>query len=98
MVHPSLAALPTALVHAIASRRRVVASGVGGVPEIVSEDAGVLVPAGDAAALARAAAGIAVDPDRRDWIGKGGRERSDEEFTAGVWAPRLRRLYDSVIP
>lgn len=48
--------------------RPVVASAVGGVPEQVG-DAGVLVPAGDAEALAVAVLALAADPTRRAELG-----------------------------
>jgi glycosyltransferase involved in cell wall biosynthesis len=98
VVHPSLAdALPTALIHAIAASRPVIASDVGGVSEIVTPGAGILVAPGDAAALAAAVARLAGDPDERAAMGKHGRERYDEEFGADRWAGRLRSLYERVV-
>jgi glycosyltransferase involved in cell wall biosynthesis len=57
---PSLAeALPTVLMEAAAAARPVVASRVGGVPEVVENGrTGVLVPVGDAPALAAGLAGL----------------------------------------
>jgi glycosyltransferase involved in cell wall biosynthesis len=99
VVHPSLAdALPTALIHAIAASLPVIAFEVGGVPEIVPAGGGILVAPGDSAALAGAVATLAADPDRRVWMGKQGRERYDEEFTAIRWARRLRSLYEAITP
>lgn len=98
VVHPSEAdALPTALIHAIAASRPVVASNVGGVPEIVTPGAGILVPPGDASSLAAAVASLGADADERAAMGKHGRERYDEEFGADRWAGRLRSLYEQVV-
>lgn len=98
VVHPSLGdALPTALVHALAAGRPVVASAVGGIPEIVPTGAGVLVAPGDPKALADAVDRVAADTDGRRWMGKRARERYDEEFSAEDWADRLRSLYDEVL-
>ncbi len=47
---------PNVVLEALASGRPVVASAVGGVPELLREDTGILVPAGDPAALAEALA------------------------------------------
>ncbi|MEE8498689.1 MAG: glycosyltransferase, partial [Acidimicrobiia bacterium] len=98
VVHPSLGdALPTALVHALAAGRPVVASAVGGIPEIVPAGAGVLVAPGDPQALAGAIDRVAADVDQRRLMGKRARERYDEEFSAEDWADRLRTLYDEVL-
>ena len=98
VVHPSLGdALPTALVQALAAGRPVVASAVGGIPEIVPTGAGVLVAPGDPKALADAVDRVAADTDGRRWMGKRARARYDEEFSAEDWADRLRSLYDEVL-
>ena len=61
---------PMALLEAAAAAVPVVASAVGGVPELV-EDAttGLLVPPGDADALARAVSGLVADPERARALG-----------------------------
>ncbi|MFE2286056.1 glycosyltransferase family 4 protein [Streptomyces sp. NPDC059443] len=55
-----------------------VATAVGGVPELVGE-AGVLVPYGDAGALAAAVSGLLADPARREALAVAGRAQ------AGTW-------------
>ncbi|MFF5446526.1 glycosyltransferase family 4 protein [Streptomyces sp. NPDC012888] len=67
-----------------------VASAVGGVPELVG-DAGVLVPYGDAAALGSAVAGLLGDPERRAALGEAGRAQaatwpSEDDTVAQVLA------------
>jgi glycosyltransferase involved in cell wall biosynthesis len=97
-VHPSLSdALPTALIHALAASRPIIASDVGGIPEIVPEHGGLLVAPGDPTALAAAIDRIASAADTRVWMGKRGRERYDAEFEAITWAERLRALYGEVV-
>ncbi len=98
IVHPSLAdALPTALIHGLAAGVPAVATDVGGIPEIVTSDAGLLVPPGDAGALAVAISVLAADPQRRLVMGEAARRRFDGAFEAGRWARRLRALYDEAI-
>ncbi len=54
------------LAAAFAGRRYVIASGIGGIPDIVSNgENGLLVPAGDATALAEAVKSISRDPPLR---------------------------------
>lgn len=98
VVHPShFDALPTALISALAVGRPIVATHVGGIPEIVTPDVGVLLPPADAAALADAITTMAGDPTTRTEMGAAGRRRYEAEFEAGVWARRLRAVYDEVL-
>jgi len=71
VVIPSLTeAQPRVAVQAFASGRPVVASAVGGVPEIVVDgDTGWLVPPADPEALARAMAAVMADPGAAQAIG-----------------------------
>ncbi|MDX1691177.1 MAG: glycosyltransferase [Acidimicrobiia bacterium] len=98
VVHPTHAdALPTAVVQAAAASVPAVATEVGGVPEVVTPDTGILVPVGDPAALVDGIIAMAADGDRRDWMGKRAKERFDEMFDGRVWLRRLRELYDEVV-
>jgi glycosyltransferase involved in cell wall biosynthesis len=97
VVHPTrFDALPTALIEALAAGRPVLASDVGGVPEIVTSDVGRLIPPGDLAALAEAITNLEADPGLRARLGVAARARFEREFEAGRWARRLRVLYDQV--
>lgn len=94
IVHPTLTdALPTALIHSLAAGIPAVASDVGGVPEIVSEQSGILTPPDDPVALAAAISELALDRDRRVEMGRAARRRFDREFRAEVWVDSLRTLY-----
>lgn len=98
VVHPSTAdALPTALLEAAAAGRPVVATSVGGIPEIVTPGTGVLVGVGDVPALSEAIAALVRDPTARQRLGRAARERFDREFAVDAWAGRLRVLYDEVL-
>ncbi len=98
-VHPSrMDAFPTTLIEALAASTPVLASSVGGIPEIVDDgQTGVLVPAPvDAAAFARALAGLLDDPSRRRTLAAAGRREYEERFTTGPWVEQTRALYDEV--
>jgi starch synthase len=98
-------------VEAMACSLPVVASAVGGIPEIVLDGTtGVLVPvhdpgpdgqpadpAGFATDLADAVNGVLGNPDRAAAMGRAGRQRVLEAFTWKVAAERTDRLYRSVL-
>ncbi|MEJ2888004.1 glycosyltransferase [Actinomycetospora aeridis] len=90
-------ALPTTLIQALAAGRPVVATAVGGIPEIVTPGEGVLVPAGDATAVAGALRDLLADPGRRRALGVAARARYEAAFDADRWAGEMRRLYEDVL-
>ncbi len=90
-------ALPTVLLQALAAGRPSVATEVGGVPEVVTPAETLLVPAGDAEALATAIARLATDDALRARLATAARARFLARFEASAWARRLRGLYDEVL-
>ncbi len=74
-----------------------VARRVGGIPEVVEDDVtGLLVPAEDPAALARAVESLIKDPARRAAMGRAAQQRAREKFSADVIVPRYEALYRRV--
>jgi glycosyltransferase involved in cell wall biosynthesis len=94
LVMPSFAeGLPLVVMEAMAAARPVIATHVAGIPELVSADTGLLVPAGDAAALADAMARCAAMPRARlAAMGQAGRARVLHRHDADTEAARLRAL------
>jgi starch synthase len=81
----------------IGAGKPVVATRVGGVPEIVRDGVeGLLVPPGDPAALAAALVDLLRDPARRERMGAAGRERQRSEFDIHVMVERIGALYESL--
>jgi len=73
--------LPNVVLEAMASGLPVVASDVAALPTaVVDGSTGVLVPPGDVDRLARALEDLAVDPARRQRLGRAGRLRAEREF------------------
>jgi glycosyltransferase involved in cell wall biosynthesis len=97
-VLPSAAeACPIALLQAMALGLACVATRVGGVPDLVRDGVdGVLVDAGDDAALRAALAALAADPARRASLGASARARVEELFTAERCARLLIDVYEEV--
>jgi starch synthase len=72
----------------------VVASAVGGIPEVVAEGVtGLLVPPGDDAALAEAVNALIREPGRAAAYGARGRERAVTEFSWDRIAAQTAELY-----
>jgi glycosyltransferase involved in cell wall biosynthesis len=75
----------------------VVAARTGGIPEaVVDGETGLLVPPGDAAALARALARLADDSELRVRLGAAGRVRAVAEFSYDRVAQQIETLYDEL--
>jgi glycosyltransferase involved in cell wall biosynthesis len=92
---PTLAdALPTVLAEAAAAGVPIVASAVGGVPEMCMDGRnGLLVPTGDAPALGDACVRLLADPELRSRMGAAGRDVARERYDIRVQAERLCELY-----
>jgi glycosyltransferase involved in cell wall biosynthesis len=74
--------------------RPVIASAVGGLPEIVEEGGtGLVVPPGEADALAEAIVALAGDLERAAAMGAAGRVRALAEFTPERSVRRIEELY-----
>ena len=90
---------PLALLEALLARLAVVASDVGGVSEIVHDgETGLLVPADDPDALARAIRRLLADADLRQRLGEQGRQHVLERFTADHMTRAFERLYEELLP
>ena len=82
--------LPVAILEAMASAVPVVATRVGGIPElIVDGESGILVPPDDSAALARACERLLASDELRTSLAEGGVRRVEERFTLADVARRI---------
>lgn len=89
--------MPLAVLEAWAAGLPVVATRVGGLPEMAGERAAILVEPGDVAALAESLAGLLADPSRAELLGLAGRERVVTLFGLDVMADAYRRQYSEVL-
>ncbi|HXS65587.1 MAG TPA: glycogen synthase [Streptosporangiaceae bacterium] len=79
---------------AMACGTAVVASNVGGIPEVVADaQTGLLVPPGDPAVLAAAISSLVTDPARAAAMGQLGRQRVAAEFSWASVAAQTAALY-----
>jgi glycosyltransferase involved in cell wall biosynthesis len=92
-------ALPTSLMEAMASRVPVVATAVGGIPEIVVPgETGLLIdPPATAEGIAGALGALLSDREMRERFARAGRQRFEAHFTASRWISRLMHLYGEAI-
>jgi glycosyltransferase involved in cell wall biosynthesis len=89
--------LPNVVLEAFAAGVPVVATAVGGTPEVVEEGlSGHLVPPGDPAALARHIRGLLGDGGRRRAMGRHGRARVRDQFTFEAQGLQYRRLFEEL--
>ncbi len=86
--------IPLAVLEYMAAGLPVVATRVGGLPELVQEGVnGFLVPPRDPSALADALGRLLADPALRAELGRAGRERQQREFDLDVVVRRFEDLY-----
>ena len=89
--------LPTAVLEAMAAGKPVIATNVGGVPEMVAEgDTGILAPPRDAESLAEAILELLESPEKRRAMGEKGRRRVMEYFSIEKMVERYEEFYDSL--
>jgi glycosyltransferase involved in cell wall biosynthesis len=90
-------ACPTVVIEAMHAAVPVVATRMGGIPELVVEgETGLLVPPSDAHALAKAITALLTSPAEAARFGQVGQQRS-ALFSAGAVVPRIEAAYREVI-
>jgi glycosyltransferase involved in cell wall biosynthesis len=88
--------MPNVILEAMAAGCPVVATAVGGVPDLVQDQVtGLLVPSGDAGALARAVGELLAIPSRARRMGRAGRQSVLRDFDIRRRAEELARRYFS---
>jgi N-acetyl-alpha-D-glucosaminyl L-malate synthase BshA len=87
-----------AALEAMACGVPVVASRVGGVPEVIADGVeGYLVAPRDIKTMAERALAILADPDRREEMGKAARQRASTQFCSDKIIPMYEGLYRRVL-
>lgn len=86
------------LIEAMAARRPVVATEVGGIPEVVTHNqTGLLVPPGDFVTLAAAINRLTCDPALAERLAANGQARVQERFSIRAAAGRYEVLYEALL-
>jgi len=90
--------MSNALLEAMAAGLPVVATAVGGTPDLVIDGAtGFLVPRRDPTALAEALASLVNDAEMRRRMGQAGRERVLQHFSIGRMVEQTQDLYEQLL-
>jgi len=87
---------PNSIVEAMANGKPIIASAVGGIPDMVDDDSGILVPPGDARALAKAMIVLAKNPELRRKMGEAALKRYRILFSPGAVVPLMLETYARV--
>jgi glycosyltransferase involved in cell wall biosynthesis len=88
---------PNVLAEARAAGVPVVASEVGGIPELIDHGVdGWLVPPGSPVALADAIVAVLRDPQAAGRVAAAGRSRAVRDHRAATQVPKLLRIYEEV--
>jgi glycosyltransferase involved in cell wall biosynthesis len=89
--------LPNVVLEAFAAAVPVVATAVGGTPELIDDGVnGFLVPAGDAAALGQRLSDVLSNEAIRKAMGEAGRQRVRNSFTFAAQAQRYGELFEEL--
>jgi glycosyltransferase involved in cell wall biosynthesis len=91
-------ALPMSILEAMAAGLPVIATPVGGVPEVIRDGYnGFLVPSGDVDALAEKLTILVGDSDLRQVMGRHSREIAEQQLDVKPYVSRLVALYESLV-
>jgi glycosyltransferase involved in cell wall biosynthesis len=88
---------PNTIVEAMSHGVPTIASAVGGIPDLINRETGILCPAGDVASLAEAILRLAKDKELRLQMGRAARIRYEQMFSPQVVLPILLDTYNRVV-
>jgi glycosyltransferase involved in cell wall biosynthesis len=87
--------LPLTILEAMAAGKPIVASAVGGIPEVIDHGIdGILIPSDDSDRLAEAISELLHDDKKRDDMGEKARKKFEERFTIQTMVERYEELYE----
>ncbi len=99
LVHPALMeGMPYVILHAMSLGKPVIATAIGGIPEVVlHEETGLLIPPGDSIALANALRRLLIDKTHIKRMGIEGKKRYTENFGIEIMVKNHTSLYNALL-
>ena len=88
---------PVSLIEAAAAAKPAASTSVGGVPDVVLPECGLLTPPGEPRALGEAIAALAGDAERRASMGEAARRHVTQRFTVERLVSDIGHLYEDLI-
>jgi glycosyltransferase involved in cell wall biosynthesis len=89
--------VPRALLEATAVAKPVIGTAVDGIPEVIVDgETGILVPPGDARALAEAMEKLLAEPELAATMGRAGQARAQQYFDIRRQVERLQEIYSEL--
>jgi glycosyltransferase involved in cell wall biosynthesis len=86
---------PTVILEAMSAGLPIVATDVGGVPEMINNEVGLLVPAQDEVALKEAILTVLAQDYKQ--LGKNGKDRVTRDFTSTTYVSRTVAVYEEML-
>lgn len=97
LVHPTRAdTLPLAIIEGMFFEKAVISTTVGGIPSLIDDKTGILVPPGDSELLANAINELLKNPTKSRMMGKNGKQKVLSNFSWEKSAKTTMALYDEL--
>ena len=87
---------PNSIVEAMACGKPIIASEVGGIPDMIGEESGILVPPGDKRALTEAMLRLALDEGLRQRMGAAAKDKYEKLFSPRAVVPLMLETYHRI--
>lgn len=88
---------PIAIIEAMASYLPVISTNVGGIPDMIGPENGILVSPGDIEGLRRAIMTLVSNPKLRRTMGNNNRKKVEEYYNIEIMIDKIYNLYKSLI-
>lgn len=89
--------LPMAILEGMAAGKAIISTSVGAIPEVVKEDNGILIKAGDISALSDALIKCSTDIELLKHMSRSNLDKISKEYSIKIMHSKLDRYYQSIL-